>query len=311
MYISPYTPTEKVKVLEEWIRQLEPIQLQAQEHDIPILKTLRAIVAHYEYLSQLPASQRSHGKAMLSSRDGTMKLDGSNNQVLRDYAIVAIDKNHYGGRLPGNRVPIFDLALEHMTELERTGQVVDLQGNVAGSRDMVFLEHYVPFSTLLHSPSVSPRTITLDQAACRQEQPDVSNVGPARHDIRVFLRGAYSGSQPGLLNHTFMYYEYEDGEMFQELTVVHDDQNGKVAFSQKGDSGSVVFGAWPVNNEEGTGDSTKLAVIGQLWGGFNPCGEDHESCDLSFVTPCDAIVRDIEASGYMMDGISPLPANLS
>ncbi|KAK7958365.1 hypothetical protein PG996_010197 [Apiospora saccharicola] len=268
---SSITPDKYVEVLEEWIQQ-EASQLQTNEHDNPILETLQALVAHHRYLSQLPMPQRSLGNVLFGTQTGTVKLDGSNYQVLRDYAIVAFDNNHYGGHLLMNHVPIFDLDLKHITELARSGQVVDIQGNVTGSRDMVFLEHYVPFSILLNRFNASHGTIALDKLGCMRDRPDITQVGSARHEIPVFLRGAKSGSQPGLLNHALTYCEHEGGEFSQELTVIHHDQ-GKYnqdgmdhhgGFSRAGDSGSVVFGAWYTDNEECTAALTKAAIIGQL-----------------------------------------------
>lgn len=249
----------------------ETIEYREAQEDIAKAREFSAHCNHFR--SQ---DRRRIGTVVASPSIGTFE------GTYRDWAVIKLSESMFGSNIPANRVFIDDLPGEYFKMLQDTGCTTR-----------------APIDTS-DPPGWSPNFVELGTYFARAA---ISN---SKEQVHVYKHGAISGTTHGLLNQVYSYHWWYDSDMVWDYCVLDTDQ--KHPFSQRGDSGSVVFAVLPAAAVAGTFPSPSLSslnirstdqlvvgVVGFLLAGCRGPGVDpRDECDVSHVVPFDIVKDNIE-----------------
>ncbi|KAI0377802.1 hypothetical protein F5Y04DRAFT_291584 [Hypomontagnella monticulosa] len=204
----------------------------------------------------------------------------------RDWAAIGLSKHMFGSTTPPNRVCVAGLSPASLSTLRSKGCIIQASDDTNDSpdSDLEFIEIITYFTRRAISALKKP--------------------------IDVYMSGAMSSTTHGILNQVYSYHWTGKHDLKWQYCVL--DESRRYSFSQRGDSGSVVFAVLPASvaatstQQPSSADgirSTEQLVVGALGFLVAGCrsaeGNLYDQCDISHVTPFDLVKDSIEDfTGY-------------
>ncbi|KAI1386097.1 uncharacterized protein F4822DRAFT_305361 [Hypoxylon trugodes] len=264
---------QNIHHLEEWVDPAERNEHQAEILSDTALSRERCktFLEHCE--SHIQPASRNVGNVIASPAIGVFR------NTMRDWAVVQFHSSIL--------TPLHARNLVNVTNIPR------VQLACATDQDGVMeIKTYFTREAIVERDPSLPNRLTSDDAGI-----------PKRGNIEAYMVGGSSGGSWGTIN-SMMSYNWESSSTIEFYAVI---AGKKVhTFSDKGDSGSVVFSVLPARLASSTfplSPSRRGAqsmerpvpgVIGMLWGGHNYDYHSRIEYDISFVIPFESIKEDIE-----------------